>query len=90
MDQMVKQIQLSGGVNGETENLFRFLSSEIEGAEGISYSIDTSGSASRIQLGNPFYVTIKGQASLGGFWNFNLIRITVVARGVGVSEHYWK
>lgn len=45
VNQMVKQIQLSGGVNGETESLFRFLSSEMEGAENISYSIDTSGSA---------------------------------------------
>lgn len=90
VDQMVKQIQLSGGVNGETESLFRFLSSEMEGAENISYSIDTSGSASRIQLGDPFYVTITGKARLGGFWNFNLVHITVVARGAGVSEHYWK
>lgn len=87
---MVKQIQLSGGVNGETESLFRFLSSEVEGAENISYSIDTSGSASRIQLGDPFNVTITGKARLGGFWNFNLVHITVVARGAGVSEHYWK
>ena len=38
-DQMVKQIQLSGGVNGETDELFEFLSSQIEGAENISYSI---------------------------------------------------
>ena len=35
-DQMVKQIQLSGGVNGETDELFEFLSSQIEGAENIS------------------------------------------------------
>ena len=41
-DQMVKQIQLSGGVNGETEQLFNFLCSQIEGAENISYSIDAS------------------------------------------------
>ena len=32
-DQMVKQIQLSGGINGETEQLFNFLCSQIEGAE---------------------------------------------------------
>lgn len=89
VDQMVKQIQLSGGVNGETEGLFRFLASEIEGAENISYSVDASN-PSAIQLGDPFYVTIKGQAKLGGFWNFNLVRITVVARGAGVSEIYWK
>ena len=27
---------------------------------------------------------------LGGFWNLDLVNITVVARGSGVSEHYWK
>ena len=31
-DQMVKQIQLSGGINSETDALFDFLCSEIEGA----------------------------------------------------------
>ena len=39
-DQMVKQIQLSGGINSETDSLFDFLCSEIEGAENITYSID--------------------------------------------------
>ena len=29
-DQMVKQIQLSGGINGETDQLFHFLCSQIE------------------------------------------------------------
>ena len=28
--------------------------------------------------------------SLGGFWNFRLINITIRATGAGVSEHYWK
>jgi hypothetical protein len=96
-DQMVKQIQLSGGVNGETEQLFNFLCSQIEGAEDISYSIDASyksptpsGMSRAIQLGTPFYITITGRAKLGGFWNFTLVNITVVSRGAGVSEHYWK
>ncbi|MCI9128123.1 MAG: DUF4320 family protein [Eubacterium sp.] len=96
-DQMVKQIQLSGGVNGETEQLFNFLCSQIEGAENISYSIDASyksptpsGMSRAIQLGPPFYITITGRAKLGGFWNLNLVNITVVSRGAGVSEHYWK
>ena len=94
-DQMVKQIQLSGGVNGETDELFEFLSSQIEGAENISYSIDAtytsprpSGMTNAIQLGTPFFITIEGDAKLGGFWNFDLVNITVVARGSGVSEHY--
>ena len=59
-DQMVKQIQLSGGVNSETDELFEFLSSQIEGAENISYSIDAtytsprpSGMTNAIQLGTP-------------------------------------
>ena len=96
-DQMVKQIQLSGGVNDETDELFEFLSSQIEGAENISYSIDAtytsprpSGMTNAIQLGTPFFITIEGDAKLGGFWNFDLVNITVVARGSGVSEHYWK
>lgn len=96
-DQMVKQIQLSGGINGETDQLFNFLCSQIEGAENISYSIDASyksptpsGMNRAIQLGTPFYITITGRAKLGEFWNFNLVNITVVSRGAGVSEHYWK
>jgi hypothetical protein len=96
-DQMVKQIQLSGGINGETEQLFNFLCSQIEGAENISCSIDASyksptpsGMSQAIQLGTLFYITITGRAKLGGFWNFNLVNITVVSRGAGVSEHYWK
>ena len=43
-----------------------------------------------IQLGTPLYITIEGDAKLGGFWNLDLVNITVVARGSGVSEHYWK
>lgn len=96
-DQMVKQIQLSGGVNRETEELFSFLCSQIKGADNISYSIDASyktptpsGMTRAIQLGSPFYITIEGDAKLGGFWNFDLVHITVVSRGAGVSEHYWK
>lgn len=46
-DQMVKQIQLSGGVNSETDELFEFLSSQIEGAENISYSIDATYTSPR-------------------------------------------
>ena len=74
-DQMVKQIQLSGGINSETDSLFDFLCSEIEGAENITYSIDAtyktptpSGMSRAIQLGTPFYITIEGEAKLGGFW----------------------
>ena len=96
-DQMVKQIQLSGGINAETEELFDCLCAEITGAENITYSIDTtyrtprpSGMRSAIQLGTPFYITITGRAQLGGLWNLDFVNIRIVARGAGVSEHYWK
>lgn len=96
-DQMVKQIQLSGGVNSDTENLFRYLSGEIKGATNIDYDIDSSYHSPRpsgmdraIQLGTPFYITVTGRANLGGFWNFDMVKITVKAKGAGVSERYWK
>lgn len=96
-DQMVKQIQLAGGTNDETEQLFQFLCSQIGGAENITYSVNAyyksptpSGMRDAIQLGSPFYVTITGDAKLGGFWNFDLVHIRIVSRGAGVSEHYWK
>ncbi|MDD4509474.1 MAG: DUF4320 family protein [Oscillospiraceae bacterium] len=96
-DQMVKQIQLSGGISTDTEELFDFLCSEITGAENIRYSIDAtyktprpSGMRNAIQLGTPFYITITGRAQLGGLWNLDLINIQIVSRGAGVSEHYWK
>ncbi len=96
-DQMVKQIQLAGGVNSDTRNLFEYLSGEIKGATNITYTIDSnyhspqpSDMDKAIQLGTPFYITITGRADLGGFWNFDLVKITVVAKGAGVSERYWK
>ena len=96
-DQMVKQIQLAGGVNADTEALFTFLSSEIRGADNVRYTIDAAfrsprppGMTNGIQLGTPFYITITGRANLGGMWNLTLTRVTIVARGAGVSERYWK
>ncbi len=96
-DQMVKQIQLAGGVNTDTENLFTYLVGEIKGATNITYTIESSyyspkpsGMDKAIQLGTPFYITITGKTKLGGFWNLSIVKITVVAKGVGVSERYWK
>lgn len=96
-DQMVKQIQLAGGVNADTDALFTFLSSDIRGAQNITYHVDATyrsprpaGMTGAIQLGTPFYVTIQGRASIGGFWNLNMSRVTLVAKGAGVSERYWK
>jgi len=97
VDQMVKQIQLAGGVNADTDALFAFLSSEITGARNITYTVNASfksprpaGMQNAIQLGVPFFVIIRGDASLGGFWNFNVSVVTIEARGAGVSEQYWK
>lgn len=90
VDQIVKQIQLNGGVSNETNELFQFLSREISGVENLSFEVDCSDSQSRIQIGSPFYVTITGRCSLGGFWNFRLVHIHIKANGAGVSEHYWK
>ena len=42
--------RLSGGVNSETDELFEFLSSQIEGAENISYSIDATYTLSLIHI----------------------------------------
>lgn len=96
-DQMVKQIQLSGGINADTDTLFNYLSGQITGATGITYTVDSTyktprpaGMQNAIQLGTPFYITVSGNANLGGFWKLDISRITVVARGAGVSEHYWK
>lgn len=96
-DQMVKQIQLSGGENKETQKLFSFLSDNISGTRNLSYEIDTtylsfqpSGMRKAIQLGVPFYITITGDVNLGGFWNLDLIHIQIRSKGAGVSEIYWK
>lgn len=96
-DQLVKQIQLSGGLNGDTEDLFDYLSDNISGARNLNYSVDAnylsyrpSGMRQAIQLGVPFYVSITADVNLGGFWNIDLIRIRIQAKGAGVSEIYWK
>lgn len=96
-DQMVKQIQLSGGLNSDTDELFDFLSGNISGARNLSYAVDASYLSSRpsgmlkgIQLGVPFYVTITADVNLGGFWNLDLIHIRIQSKGAGVSEIYWK
>lgn len=89
-DQLTKQIQLNGGVNGDTDSLFSFLSRQMDGVEGLTWQVDSPVSTDQIQIGTPFYVTVSGTCYLGGFWNFNLVPIRIVAQGAGVSEHYWK
>ncbi len=82
-DEMVKQIQLSGGINSETDAMFDFLCSRIEGAEDITYSVDATyqsptppGMRYGIQLGTPFYITIEGRAKLGASGTFVLSALT--------------
>lgn len=89
-DQLVKQIQLSGGASGDTGSLFSFLTSQMDEVDGLSYQINCSGSPDRIQIGTPFFVTVTGQCYLGGFWKFKVVPINMRAQGAGVSEHYWK
>jgi hypothetical protein len=96
-DQLVKQIQLAGGVNANTDALFAFLRSQIRGADNITYTVNATfrsprppGMTNGIQLGTPFFVTVRARSALGGFGDLSLTRITLVANGAGVSEHYWK
>ena len=89
-DQIVKQIQLNGGISGDTDTLFSFLTDQMSGVDGLSYQVSGSGNTGRIQIGTPFYVTVTGRCYLGGFWKFNLVPINVRSQGAGVSEHYWK
>lgn len=89
-DQLVKQIQLNGGTNGDTGSLFNYLAGEMSDVDGITYQVSCPGSSDRIQIGPPFYVSITGRCYLGGIWKFNLVSINMRAQGAGVSEHYWK
>ena len=89
-DQLVKQIQLNGGTNADTGALFSYLAAPLSEVEGLTYSVTTSGSTGRIQIGTPFYVTVTGRCYLGGFWKLNLVPIDIKSNGAGVSEHYWK
>lgn len=89
-DQLVKQIQLSGGTNSDTDNLFAFLSGQMSDVRNLDYQVTSTSRVNRIQIGTPFYVTVTGTCSLGGIWTFNLVTINMKAQGAGVSEHYWK
>jgi len=89
-DQIVKQIQLSGGTSTETVALFRHMSAQLSDVENLTYDVDCTSSTSKIQIGTPFYVTVTGTCYLGGIWEFDLAPIHLKAQGAGVSEHYWK
>lgn len=89
-DQLVKQIQLNGGVNNDTDTLFAYLSGNITGTDPISYQVTCNGGSNKIQIGSPFYVLITTKGYIGNVGNFNFFPITISAQGAGVSEHYWK
>lgn len=96
-DQLVKQIQLSGGISSDTDDLFDFLQARIKGASDLEYTVDAvykapapAGMQNAIQLGTPFYLTLTGETTLGGFWDLDFARITLKSTAAGVSEKYWK
>ena len=90
-DQLTRQIQLSGEVNSTTDSLFQSLCGDLNAVENISYTVDTTyHSGNKIQLGTPFRVTVTATAYLGGFGDFGLFPIELVASGAGISEEYWK
>lgn len=89
-DQVVKQIQLNGGTSSDIDALFNYLASELSEVDGLTYQVTSFGATSKIQLGTPFYVSVMGRYYLGGFWNFNLVPISIRAQDAEVSKHYWK
>lgn len=90
-DQLTRQIQLSGEVNTETENLFKIICGKIWAVDNINYAIDTTYyDEKKIQLGVPFEVTITATAYLGGFGEIDLFPIELVSTSAGISEEYWK
>ena len=90
-DQLTRQIQLAGEVNSTTNSLFQSLCGDLGAVENVSYTVDTTYySGSKIQLGTPLRVTVTAKAYLGGFGDFGLFPIELVASGAGISEEYWK
>ena len=96
-DQLTKQIQLAGGINGETDALYAYIANDIQGVRNIQYTIDAdylqptpSGMRQGIQLGTPFYVQLTADATLGGFGDILPVQFGISSRSAGVSERYWK
>ncbi len=94
-DQVARQIQLAGKVDGDTSSLVEFLSCELGKVDNLTYSVDTSyitkeGCSTAIQLGTPFYLTITADLQLGGFWRITGLPMSLKSTAAGVSERYWK
>lgn len=94
-DQMVRQIQLAGKVDADTDSLLAYLADDLRKADDLGYSVETAyitkgGCDRAIQLGTPFYLTVTARVRLGGFWRIAGVPLTLCARCTGVSERYWK
>lgn len=90
-DQLTRQIQLSGEVGTETETLFDMLKANIGSVKNVLYKVDTTYyNGRKIQLGTLFKVTVTAEASLGGFGDISIFKITLVSSAAGISEEYWK
>ncbi len=91
VDQLVRQIQYSGEVNGDTDALFAMVCGEMNAVDSPHYTVDTTYfRGTKIQLGTPFQVKVTGRVYLGGFGDLRLFPIELVSVAAGVSEEYWK
>lgn len=94
-DQLVKQIQLQGGVNSETINQFEVLKSSLS-VDDVTFHYDAQWLSKptpmydAVQLGTPFTVTLKAKVQLGGFWRVLPVNFYVQSKAAGVGEYFWK
>ena len=90
-DQLTRQIQLAGEVNGDTDALFNAICGNIGSVSSPEYTVSTTYLTGRkIQYGTVFTVTITADSSLGGFGDMPLFPVHLVSSGSGVSEEFWK
>ena len=90
-NQMVRQIQLAGEVNADTQTMFDTITADIYGITTPSYTVNTTYlTDSKIQLGTGFTVTITARITLGDFGDVLAIPLTVTSTSAGVSEVYHK
>lgn len=97
VNQLTKQMQMIGGQNSQTTDMFLSYSRKWDTLKNVSLTVSgtrhtpkPSSMDSAFQLGTPFTVTLKGRATLGGFWNVLPVQIYMSATARGVSEVYWK
>ena len=91
VDQLTRQIQLSGEVNEDTESLFNMICGKMGSLKDVRYTVETTYyDGKKIQLGTPFKVTVTATAYLGGYGDLRLASIELISTAAGVSEEYWK